>query len=312
MNQCFRAAETMFGMQLSPPMMPAFKSISVGDPDLHAPKRQAVMSPTESVPHLTPRGAGLPSNVSSVQPISTQPANIQPRRLPNGHPTPSVSLSGPAPIPATATTTTTSHRKRGRPSKADKEARARANTPQSTGYAPITPAPAPAPIAPLPVPPAVLPAAHSPVSSSASTYPFSPGTTSESKGRKRPRTSTADSHGRSESVTRSAQGTTSPESTDQQYPGLGHEYRGGWPENTHREDRRPSTGHPVHLGPVPLEPPIQSQQPGPPHGPGLQPTRSPRPPLFVAGAHHTPPSTTSQAMKHVKTDSGHARVVNRA
>ncbi|KAH7037739.1 uncharacterized protein B0I36DRAFT_70344 [Microdochium trichocladiopsis] len=120
MHQCMGAVDNMFQIKFPPPDLPGYKRSTLSDMVDPAPKRQAVMMPSE-------------------QPMP--PARIiQPRPASNSF----ISMSGPPmSTPSAGPSLTATGKKRGRPSKADKEAQARANYSRSVEYAAITPAPPP-------------------------------------------------------------------------------------------------------------------------------------------------------------------------
>lgn len=292
MSQCLRAAETMFDKQFLPPVMPMFKRKSFDETSEQILKRQAVMSPMERQAYPAPRSFGS-QNASTAQPVS-----IQPRPSPNGYAAASPSVSA-APVSVTPPVAMPPGRKRGRPSKADKEARARAraNVSQSAGYTPITPAP----IAPLPAPPTPQ-QTYSPSPSATSAYQISSESAPEPKPNKKSRPPAPDNQQQSEDVPRSVQGmVTSSESAGQQTAGpeVGLEYR--WRDNALREDQKDAGRN---SGPVPLEPPIQTQRPA-----AHQPLRDSHMSLATAGVHRA--TAPAPAMEHAMKD-GHPRVANQA
>jgi hypothetical protein len=284
MNQCLRAAEAMFDMHFSPPVLPMLKRKSFGDINEQTPKRQAIMSPMVDQQHPQARSFGA-HNTASIQPIS-----IQPRPSPNGHPAPSPSISSP-PVSATPPNVMPP-RKRGRPSKATREVWARNKASQPGGYAPISPAPI-APSAAQSIPQQT----YSPSPGATPVYQVSPGSAPEIRPKKQTRTQAADKKQQTEDIPRSVQG--SPETMDQNPPRTGFDY--GWRDNPRGVDQKQAGGN---LGPVPLEPPIQSQRPR-----GNHPIQIPHSPVVTAAIPRT--TVADPALEHARVD-GLPRVTNQA
>jgi hypothetical protein len=237
MNQCFRAAENMFNVQIQPPTMPQLKRKSLGDLTEPYSKRQAIASPIEQHPYPLARGFG-PQPASTQLPSLPQSVHIQPRPSPNGYVASPVTSSPTIPAALPMPTPTTG-RRRGRPTKAEKEAQTRANNPQGTGYAPISPAP----IAPLP--------GYTPSPSNAPppAYQAAPGaSSSEPRSNRRGRPSGSDKQTTAANVPRTTQAPVADVGTQKMPPG---DFEG-----TERWDRPPGS---TSQGPIPLEPPIQSR-----------------------------------------------------
>ncbi|KAK5652485.1 hypothetical protein OQA88_10387 [Cercophora sp. LCS_1] len=261
MNQCIRAAESMFNMPMVPPAISPLKRKSIGDIGDHISKKQAVASPGEVSPFTMAR------NVSTQSPGLGHPVNIQPR--PNGY--------APSVLPPTAQVTPISQnvvlppRRRGRPPKA--ETLARQSGSQPGHYPPISPAP----IAPSSVQ-AIAPRPQSPGSGSAYQV-WSAAAAPETKAKKKGRQPAGDRQlPPPETVPRTVQGTSSAEADTRQVPGPNteyHEWRGG-----------PSARELLQGG-------SSSGQLGPSLPPILPQPRSPQPPLEGAHRAREPPTTTS-------------------
>ena len=248
MNQCLRAVENMVNMPIPQPIISPLKRRSVGDAGDHAAKRQVVGSPGELSPYPMIRPA-------SAQPLGQgRPVDIKPRS--NG--LPPLNLTPNATMNPISQNFVLPPRRRGRPRKA--ETLAHQGAPQMAHYPPISPAP----IAPSPVQ-AIAPRPQSP----AAAYQVWSATSEDSKSKKKGRQTLGGKPPlQSETVPRTVQGGSAPETDSRQMAVPSAEY-GDWRE---RSSGREPAQRPT--APAPRELPRELQLP--PISPSLPPpSRSP-------------------------------------
>lgn len=279
MNQCLRAAESMFNMPIQPPTITPLKRKSIGDIGDHAPKKQVLGSPGEASPYAIPR------NVSTQSPGLGQPVNIQPR--PNGFPPPT--LPPNAPITPISQSVVLPPRRRGRPPKA--ETLARQSAPQTAHYTPISPAP----IVPSPIQ-AIAPRPQSP----GPAYQVWPAAPPDPKSKKKGRQTASDKQlPPPETVPRTLQSAPGSETGTRQTVGPSAEYV-DWRERT-------SGREPAQRPSVLAARELSRELPLPPISPSMPPPRSPQPPLEPGTQARETPTTTSLEQTR---QGGHMATVN--